>query len=317
MFNYFKFHFKNNYNTFNKKKIFIMIQIKGIFAASMSILDDNLTLNVNKTIKHAESLIDQGCHGIAIFGSTGQAQLISISEKINLLNKLSISKYKEKFIIGTGLNSLGETINLMKISTSLGFNKFLIMPPAYYKYGDKEVFDFYSKIIHKIPDSKIVLYNFEKLCGYKFSISCVEELVEKFPKQIVGVKDSSYNLYENLNIENFSIFPGSELKLLRGLEIGCSGIITATCNVTASLARKVYDDFFARKIQTHNEKLCNVRKTFDQFNLISGLHTFMSDQDMIFKNVLPTLSLLNNNDKKKLIGDLNKLNFNLESLKAA
>ena len=120
MFNYFKFHFKNNYNTFNKKKIFIMIQIKGIFAASMSILDDNLTLNVNKTIKHAESLIDQGCHGIAIFGSTGQAQLISISEKINLLNKLSISKYKEKFIIGTGLNSLGETMNLMKISTALG-----------------------------------------------------------------------------------------------------------------------------------------------------------------------------------------------------
>ena len=77
------------------------------------------------------------------------------------------------------------------------------------------------------------------------------------------------------------------------------------------------NDFFAKNTQTHNEKLCNVRKTFDQFNLISGLHTFMSDQDMIFKNVLPTLSLLNNNDKKKLIGDLNKLNFNLESLKAA
>ena len=317
MFNYFKFHFKNNYNTFNKKKIFIMIQIKGIFAASMSILDDNLTLNVNKTIKHAESLIDQGCHGIAIFGSTGQAQLISISEKINLLNKLSISKYKEKFIIGTGLNSLGETINLMKISTSLGFNKFLIMPPAYYKYGDKEVFDFYSKIIHKIPDSKIVLYNFEKLCGYKFTLKCVEELVKKFPDQIVGVKDSSYNLYENLKIENFSVLPGSELKLLKSLEIGCSGIITATCNVTAPLARKVYDDFFNKNNQTENEKLCNVRIAFDQFNLISGLHSFLMQKDKIFKNILPPLSLLNLNDKKKLIEDLNKFNFNITKPRAA
>ena len=103
-----------------------MKEIKGIFAASMSILDENLTLNSSKTILHVENLIDQGCHGVAIFGSTGQAQLIPIGEKVNLLNKLSVSKYKNKYLIGTGLNSLGETINLMKISTSLGFNKFLI-----------------------------------------------------------------------------------------------------------------------------------------------------------------------------------------------
>ena len=95
-----------------------MTEIKGIFAASMSILDKNLTLELNKTIIHAENLIDQGCHGVAIFGSTGQAQLISVSEKISLLNKLSTNKYKNKYIIGTGLNSLGETINLMKIATS-------------------------------------------------------------------------------------------------------------------------------------------------------------------------------------------------------
>ena len=71
--------------------------------------------------------------------------------------------------------------------------------------------------------------------------------------------------------------------MLKGLELGCSGIITATCNVTAKLARKVYDDFYEDKSEIYNEKLCNVRKTFDQFNLISGLHTFMSDQDNIFK----------------------------------
>ena len=73
-----------------------MSQIRGIYAAGMSILDENLSLNVDKTIKHSEKLIDQGCHGVAIFGSTGQAQLISISEKIDLLNKLSASKYKKK-----------------------------------------------------------------------------------------------------------------------------------------------------------------------------------------------------------------------------
>ena len=197
-----------------------MSKIKGIYAASMSVFNSDLSLNIEKTVNHAEKIIDMGCHGVAIFGSTGQAQLISIGEKIGLLNKLSESKYKEKYLIGTGLNSLNETINLMKVANSLNFSDFLIMPPAYYKYGDSEVIEFYSRVVDAVPDSRIVLYNFEKLCGYKFSIECVEELVKKFPKHIVGVKDSSYNLYENLKIDNFSSSTGIRVKTLKRLGIG-------------------------------------------------------------------------------------------------
>jgi len=292
-----------------------MSKIKGIYAASLSLLNENLALNIDKTIKHSENLIENGCHGVAIFGSTGQSQLISISEKIQLINQLSKSKYKEKYLLGSGLNSLSETINFIKISTSLNFKNFLIMPPAYYKYGDEEVINYYSRIIEEINNCRIILYNFEKLCGYKFTKKCVEELVKKFPEQIIGVKDSSYNLFENLKINNFAVFPGSETKLLKGLEIGCSGIISATCNVTSHLARKVYDDFFNRKSQSVNEKLCDVRKVFDKYNLISGLHTFMSEKDKIYENILPILSLLSKNDKKKLFEDLEKLEFNTNNLK--
>ena len=205
----------------------------------------------------------------------------------------------------------------MKISCTLGFNNFLIMPPAYYKYGDKEVINFYSKIVEQVKNCKIILYNFEKLSGYKFSISCIQQLVKMFPENILGVKDSTYNLYENLKIDNFSVFPGSELKLLKGLQLGCDGIITATCNVTASLSRKVYEDFFLNKEQTANDKLCNVRSVFEQFNLISGIHTFLSQQDDIYKNILPILSLLDEEDKNKLLNDLNKLDFNINNLRAA
>ena len=294
-----------------------MNNIKGIYAASMSILNQNLTLNVEKTIEHAEMVIDNGCHGAAIFGSTGQAQLIPISEKINLLNKLATNKYKDKYLIGTGLNSLGETINFLRVAKSLDFEKFLIMPPAYYKYGDNEVIDFYSKVIEAIPESKIIIYNFEKLCGYKFSVECVVELVKKFPDQIVGVKDSSYNLFENLKLDNFSVMPGSESKLLQGLELGCSGIITATCNATANLARKVYDDFIEGKTQTMNEKLCNVRAEFEKYNLISGLHTFYKKKDSIYENLLPPLRVLEDKSEQDLIYNLEKINFSIKSLMAA
>jgi len=294
-----------------------MTKIRGIFAATMSVLNSDLSLNVKKTIEHAEKLINQGCHGTAIFGSTGQSQLISISEKIDLLNNLSKSKYKDKHLIGTGLNSLTETINFMKIAVSLNFKKFLIMPPAYYKYGDNEVIEFYKKIIDSVPECRIILYNFEKLCGYKFSVNCVKELVKMFPEQIVGVKDSSYNLFEDLKLKNFSIFPGSELKLLKGLQLGCSGIITATCNVTAEMSRKVYEDFISGKEQSYNKKLCDVRSAFDKYNLISGLHTFYSQENNIYKNILPPLSLLNKIDESELLDNLKKLNFTNKSPLAA
>ena len=294
-----------------------MSKIKGIYAAGMSVLNPDLSLNVSKTILHAEKIIEDGCHGVAIFGSTGQAQLLPISEKIELLSHLSKSKYKENYIIGTGLNSLNEIINYMKIAYSLNFKKFLIMPPAYYKYGDNEVIDFYCKIVEAIPESKIILYNFEKLCGYKFSLECVKVLANKFPNQIVGVKDSSYNLFENLKIDNFSVMPGSESKLLKGLELGCSGIITATCNVTAGLARKVYDDFQEGNKQTVNEKLCNIRNVFEKYNLISGLHSFYKKKERDYENLLPPLRILDEQTEKDLMQSLEKLNFSIKSLQAA
>ena len=290
-----------------------MSKIKGIYAATLSILNEDLSLNIQKTILHAEKIINQGCHGVAFFGSTGQAQLIPVSEKISLLNSISTNKNKDKFIIGTGLNSLVETINLMKVAISLNFRKFLIMPPAYYKYGDNEVVSFYSKIIEEVPKAEIILYNFEKLSGYKFSINCVEELAKKFPKQIIGVKDSSYNLFENLKIDNFSVLPGSENKLFKGLQLGCDGVITATCNITATLTRKVYDDFIQNKEQTVNEKLCKVRTIFDGYNLISAIHSLMAQIDKSYSNILPPLSILNSKDCQKLIEDLKKIDFNYKN----
>jgi len=282
---------------------------KGIYSASMSILDEDLSLDADSTIKHAEKLIVEGCHGVVLFGSTGMAQLISSNEKKKLISKLSKSKFKDNFMIGTGSNALNENIELMKHALNNGIDKFLLMPPAYYKYGDDGAYSFYANVVQKVPESKIILYNFEKLSGYKFSVKIIEKLVKDFPKQIVGVKDSTYNLYEVLKIPNFLIFPGSELKLLKGLELGNSGIISAICNVTASLARKVYDDFHNNKKQTLNEKLCAVRKVFDNYNLISGLHTFMSSENEKYKRILPPLTLLSETQQKEMMSKLKDLEF--------
>ena len=197
----------------------------------------------------------------------------------------------------------------MKQCVDNGIQRFLIMPPAYYKYSDDGVYAFYEKIVQQVPESRIILYNFEKLSSFLFSPELVIKLANDFPKSILALKDSSYNLFQTLKIPNFLIFPGSETKLLKGLELGCDGIISAICNVTAPLARKVYDDFQNKKKQTFNERLCAIRKVFDKNNLISGLHSFMSIENEKYQTVLPPLSLLSKEQKKQMIKELKDLDF--------
>ena len=291
---------------------------RGIYSATCSILNEDYSLNVESTIEHAVSTINKGLHGAIFFGSTGQSQLISISEKKDLINKISTHKLKKKFFLGTGCNSLKDTIDLIKYGFEYDFKEYLIMPPAYYKGNtDEGVFNFYSKIVSKLPKIKIILYNYEHLSGYKFSVESVKKLVKFYPKNIIGCKDSTANLFENLDIPNFLLFPGTETKLLKGLELGNSGIISAICNVTAPLARKVFDDFEKKKEQTQNDKLIAVRQVFDGYNLISALHSYMSLQDDNFKNLLPPLVLLNSKEKTELVNKLNNLKFVIKNNLAA
>ena len=106
------------------------------------------------------------------------------------------------------------------------------------------------------------------------------------------------------------------MKLLKGLELGCAGIITATCNVTAKLSRRVYEDFLKKEKQTANQQLCDVRLIFEKYNLISGLHSYLSRNDKIFKNLLPPIQLLKEDDQKQLIESLEKLNFSNKKIAA-
>ena len=291
---------------------------RGVYAASLSVLNKDLTLNVEATISHAENLIKNGLHGCFFFGSTGMSQLISKNEKMELISKISTHKQRKHFYLGTGCNSLNENIELIKYASEFNFNTILLMPSAYYVgNSDEGVFEFYKKIILACPKIKIVIYNFQKLSGYIFSIDAITKLVKSFPKNIIGVKDSSYNLYENLKIKNFLIFPGSEAKLLKGLEKGSSGVISAVTNSTHFLARKVFDDFENKIPQTKNDQLISVRETFDGYNLISALHSFHSIKDENYKNILPPLTLLSEQKLKELIEKLNKLKFISEKNLAA
>ena len=274
----------------------------GIYAASVSIFREDMSLDIPNTISHAEKLIlKEGCHGTVLLGSTGMAQYISLQEKKKLIDQAGNSECRDNFILGTGSNSLLENCEIIKHSLSNGINRFLLMPPAYFSYQDSGVYKYFANIIERVPEIFIVLYNFEKLCGYKFSIQVIEKLVKDFPAQIVGVKDSSYNLMNTLDLD-ILIFPGSELKLVEGLESGkCHGMISATANISSKISRQVYEDHHNKKKQTLNNRNCAIRKVLDKHSLISGVHSFLSFKDKKYKTVLPPLSLLSKEQEKQML----------------
>ena len=286
---------------------------KGVYAAGLSVLNTDRTLNIDETINHASQAIQNGLHGVFFFGSTGQSQLISTNEKKELIAKISSHKLRKQFFLGTGNNSLNENIDLIKYAMEYDFKEFLIMPPAYYKGNtDEGVFDFYSRLVKALPKVKIIIYNFEKLSGYKFSAEMVNKLVKDFPKNIIGCKDSSYNLFQDLKLEDFLIFPGSEAKLLKGLELGCAGCISAVTNVTHSISRKVFDDFKNDQKQEKNKLLIQVRELFDKYHLISAVHSYLGVENNLYNNLLPPLELLKENDLKNLLKELDNLKFGIK-----
>ena len=161
----------------------------GVYAASMTIINRDLSVNIEDPIKHSENLIHQGAHGCVIGGSTGMMQYVPSDEKRKLIDKMSASKFKDNFVFGTGTNSLTENAQLMKHCINNGIDRFLIMPPAYYQYNHEGVYVYYANIIERVPEAKIILYNYKKLSGYSFNIPIIEKLVKDFKDSIVGLKD--------------------------------------------------------------------------------------------------------------------------------
>ena len=296
-----------------------MTKLEGIFAATITVLNKDLSINIDDTISHAKNVDKQGA-GLAFLGSTSQSQLLSIQEKKILILEIAKHKFENQVIIGTGSNSLNDTKNIMRHAVELGLTNFLIGNPAYYHNTNEDVYNFFSNIIKEIPESRIVLYNFEKLMNFTFEVDLVERLINDHGDNIIGCKDSSSSVWDNMKFpSSFSMFVGSEIKLQKNLELGGAGVISATTNVTHSIARKVFDNFKNKKKDSKTfEKLCAIRKAYDESgNLITALHYFLSLENENYKNLLPPLVTLDVAKQKELLNKLKKLDFVPEKNKAA
>ncbi|MBA2693916.1 MAG: dihydrodipicolinate synthase family protein [Rubrobacter sp.] len=297
-----------------------MTNLHGVFAASLTPMDENLNVDEAAFAAHLRRLLDAGCHGLAVFGTTGEANSLSEKEKISALENLVESGVPgEKLLAGTGACSLTETVRLTRAAIEAGTAGVLVLPPFYYKdVPDEGIYRYFGEVIERVSDErmKLYLYHFPQMTGgVGFGLSLIERLVEAYPDAIVGMKDSEGNWPRIEEIcrtfPGFETFAGTERFLLDTLEAGGVGCISATTNLTSRLSREVHDFHEAGKTDEARERqkrLTELRQTLEGFPAIPALKATMRrlTNEEGWRNIRPPIVGMDDVRAEELFGRLPK-----------
>jgi 4-hydroxy-tetrahydrodipicolinate synthase len=274
-------------------------ELSGVWCPALTPVDADLRPDAHRLIAHARWLLRSGCHGLVLFGTTGEANSFSVEERTLLLEAaLEGGLPRERMLVGTGCCALSDTVKLTGHALSRGVAGVLMLPPFYYKnLSDEALFASFDQVIQKVETDrfKLYLYHFPRLSGVPITPGLIERLRRRYPDTVAGVKDSSGD-WQNTRmlIERFpelAIFPGAETLLLPGLEAGGSGCISASCNVNPVEIRKLYDDYHAgaRGLEAQQDALTAVRKVLQLRPLIPVMKHLLADrrQDPAWRRVRP------------------------------
>jgi 4-hydroxy-tetrahydrodipicolinate synthase len=222
--------------------------LSGVWSAAVTPLNNDLTVNLAAMVAHHKWLLANGCNGVAVLGTTGEANSFSVRERLDVIAAAAASGIaKEQLLIGTGCCAPTDTIELTRAALDAGFNQVLMLPPFYYKgVSDDGLFAAFDHVIQQLADDRlaIVIYDFPLMTGLDMSVDLLVRLNKAYPNTVVGVKDSSGNwpamqaVIEA--IPGFRTFAGTEQYFLADLQAGGAGCITATGNATSNLCQAVY-----------------------------------------------------------------------------
>ena len=228
--------------------------LAGVYAAAVTPLREqpDSSLDLESVPLLMRFLASRGCHGMVLFGTTGEGPSFSPTEREALMR--SARAHREllpgfRLIAGTGTPSLSETIDLTRLAFDLGYDAVLVLPPYYFrKATDEGLFNWFSEVIKKAVPSKGYLlgYHFPNVAGIGFSIELLARLKDAFPAQFTGIKDSSHDpvLASSLG-EKFGsdlvVLTGTDSYLQLAMQNKAAGCITAPANVISPDLREVWD----------------------------------------------------------------------------
>ena len=266
-------------------------------------------------------LLDQGAGGLAIFGTTSEANSMSPGERMELLDRLIEAGIPaQKLMPGTGACAMTDAATLVCHAVERGCGGVLMLPPFYYKeVSDDGIFAFISGVIDKVgsPALRLFLYHIPPMAVVGFSLDLVGRLIKAYPETVVGLKDSSGDWSNTAALleryPGFAVFPGSEVFLLDGLRKGAVGCITASGNVNVPGIKKVYDNWRGPQADALQAEITTLRNALQAYPMVPALKRVVAHyhNDPNWAAVRPPLVPLSQAQSAALIADLVKLGFTL------
>ena len=295
----------------------------GVYTASLTPLFDSFEPNIPALIRHAQWLLDEGSDGVALLGSTGESNSMTVEQRLSIIEQSALELPPDRLMMGTGSCALQDAVRLTQASVNAGVFSVLVLPPFYYKpQSEESVLSFFSLLVEAVdnPNLRIIFYNFPKLSGYNFSIKILQELKLRFGEIAAGIKDSSGDWNNMLgvvqNVPDLMVYTGTETLLLDILREGGAGSITATANLIAPECQHVFQAWkngrseAAGQAQKH---LTALRIAFESYSFVSELKSLLAAQTNSgeWNHMLPPFAQLPDEQVEELTEQIKVLGLDL------
>jgi 4-hydroxy-tetrahydrodipicolinate synthase len=274
----------------------------GILAATATPLNADLSVHPSKLIAHCRRLLDTGCDGINLLGTTGEATSLSVAERLATMRTFAQSGLPlERCMVGTGAAALADAVTLTQAAVDLGFGGALLLPPFYYKGVDAPaLIAFVDAVIERVQRSalRLYLYHFPQNTVVPYTLDVVTALRERHPQIVVGLKDSSGDLDNAARIAQalpgFDVFPGTESALTDPRRELFAGCISATANVTAPYAGPGWHGRATKEGQQQLQVAALIRAALTNLPVIAAVKWTLAQQqqDPGWQRLLPPLRAL-------------------------
>jgi 4-hydroxy-tetrahydrodipicolinate synthase len=289
----------------------------GVWVPAATPFRTNLAIDYDRYLAHCQKLLADGAHGLAVLGTTSEANSLDLGEREMVLDRLLKAGISPlQLLPGTGTSSIGDTVRLTRHAITHGVRGVLLLPPYYYKnITDEGLYAYVAEVIKRISDKRlaIYLYNFPQMTTIRWSPSLVGLLTQDFPDTVVGLKDSSGDVdYMETLLETFpgfAVFPSSEALLLNAMRKGAAGLISATANINVAGIREVFDGPQRPDALSLQSKASLIREAVAPFGWIPGVKAVLAAREGTpdWARVRPPLDELSDQQKTDLLAAVREI----------
>ncbi|MGE3149572.1 MAG: dihydrodipicolinate synthase family protein [Pseudorhodoplanes sp.] len=281
--------------------------LRGVIAAIATPIGPEGAPDAARALRLARHLLDHGCDGLNVLGTTGEATSFSVAERMSLMTAYRANAMPmSRLMVGTGAAALSDAVTLTRHAAELGFAGALVLPPFYYKgVPDDGVLHYLGALVEATAATSlpIYLYHFPALSGVPWHLGLVRRAIDLFGARIAGLKDSSGDMpyaREAAKIApGFAVFPSNEATLLEGRGGLFAGCISATANCNADFCARAWREGDAAALA----RAVAIRKLFENKPLVPGVKSLLAHihHDPALGTVKPPLAALTEGDRSAIL----------------